>query len=46
MLWIEELWMVESVDDIKSACSVKGVRMTDFEVLNAKICFSTEQNHP
>ena len=35
--WIKELWMVESVDDLKSACSVKGVRMTDFEVLKAKI---------
>ena len=29
--------MVDSVDDIKSSCSVKGIRMPDSEVLNVKI---------
>ena len=29
--------MVESVDDLKSSCSVRGIRMPDFEVLDAKI---------
>ena len=28
--------MVESVDDLKSSCSVRGIRMPDFEVLDAK----------
>ena len=28
--------MVESVDDIKSSCSERGVRMPNFEVLDAK----------
>ena len=29
--------MVDSVDDLKSSCSVKGIRMPDFEVLDARI---------
>ena len=37
MLWIEEVEMVDSVDDLKSSCSVRGIRMPDFEVFNAKI---------
>ena len=37
MLWIKEVEMVESVDDLKSSCSVRGIRMPDFDVLNAKI---------
>ena len=37
MLWIKEVEMVESVDDLKSSCCVRGIRMPDFEVLDAKI---------
>ena len=37
MLWIKEVEMVESVDDLKSLCSVRGIRMPDFEVHDAKI---------
>ena len=37
MLWIKEVETVESVDDLKSSCSVRGIRMPDFEVLDAKI---------
>ena len=29
--------MVDSVDDLKSSCSVRGIRMPDFEVLDARI---------
>ena len=36
MQWIAEVEMVESVDDLKSSCSVRGIRMPDFEVLDAK----------
>ena len=37
-MWIKEVEMVESVDDlIKSSCSVRGIRMPDFEVLDGKI---------
>ena len=37
MLWIKEVEMVDSVDDLKSSCTVRGIRMPDFEVLDAKI---------
>ena len=37
MLWIKEVEMVESVDDLKSSCSVRGIRMPNFEVLDARI---------
>ena len=46
MLWIKEVEMVESVDDLKSSRSIKGIQGPDFEVLDAENCFSTEQNHP
>ena len=36
MLWIKEMEMVESADDLKSSCSVRRIRMPDF-VLDAKI---------
>ena len=45
MHWIKEMEMVESVDDLKSSCSVRGIRTPDFEVLDAKIA-SAAQNHP
>ena len=35
-LWIKEVEMVESVDDLKSLCFVRGIRMPDFEVFDAK----------
>ena len=37
MLWIKEVGMVESVDDLKSSCSISGTEGPDFEVLDAKI---------
>ena len=37
MLWIKEVEMVESVNDLKSSCSVRGIQMPNFEVLNARI---------
>ena len=37
MLWIKEVEMVESVDDLKSSCSIRGTQGPDFEVLDAKI---------
>ena len=37
MLWIKEVEMVESVDDLKSSCSITGIRTPYFEVLDAKI---------
>ena len=37
MQWIKEVEMVESLDDLKSSCSVRRIRIPDFEVLDAKI---------
>ena len=36
-MWIKEVEMVESVDDLKSSCSVRGIQMPKLEVLDAKI---------
>ena len=37
MLWIKEVEMVDSVDDLKPSCSARGFQMPNFEVLDAKI---------
>ena len=37
MHWIKEVEMVESVDDLKSSSSVRGIQMPNFEVLVARI---------
>ena len=37
MLWIKEVELVDSVDGLKSSCSVRGIQMPNFEVLDAKI---------
>ena len=37
MQWINGVEMVDSVDDLKSSRSVRGIRMSDFEVFDAKI---------
>ena len=37
MLWIKEVEMVESVDDLKILRSMKGTRGPDFEVLDPRI---------
>ena len=35
-MWIKEVELVDSVDDLKSSCSVRGIRMPDFGVLDAR----------
>ena len=37
MHWIKELEMVDSLNDLKTLSSVRGIRMPDFEVLDARI---------
>ena len=37
MQWIKEVEMVDSVDDLRSSSSVRGIRMPNFEVLDARI---------
>ena len=44
MQWIKEVEMVDSVDDLMSASSIRGIRMPDFEVLDAKIASALNRN--
>ena len=37
MRWVKEVEFADSVDDLKSSCSVRGFQMPTFEVLGAKI---------
>ena len=37
MLWIKEVEMVDSVDDLMSSSSTRGIHMPNFEVLDARI---------
>ena len=37
MLWIKEVEMVESVDDLKPSCSVRGIPGPNFVLLDARI---------
>ena len=45
MLWIKEVELVDSVDDLKSSCSVRGIRMPNIEVLDAKIASAPVCGH-
>ena len=44
MLWIKEVEMVESVDDLKSSRSIKGTHGPEFELLDAKIASALNQS--
>ena len=37
MQWINEVELVDSVDDLRSSSSIRGISMPNFEVLDAKI---------
>ena len=37
MQWIKEVELVDSVDDLKSSLFVRGIRVPDFELPDAKI---------
>ena len=37
MLWIKEVELVDSVDELRSSSSTRGISMPNFEVLDAKI---------
>ena len=37
MQWIKEVELVDSVDDLRSSSSIRGIPMPDFEVLDASI---------
>ena len=46
MQWIKEVELVDSVDELRSSSSNRGISMPNFEVLGCEDCFSIEQNHP
>ena len=37
MQWTKEVELVDSVDDLRSSFSIRGISMPDFEVLDARI---------
>ena len=37
MQWIKEVELVDSVDELRSSSSIRGIQMPDFEVLDARI---------
>ena len=37
MQWIKEVEMVDSVDDLRSSSSIRGISMPNFEILDASI---------
>ena len=43
MQWIKEVEMVDSVDDLKSSSSTRGIQMPNFEVLDARIASALNQ---
>ena len=45
MQWIKEVELVESVDELRSSSSIRGIQMPNLEVFDAKIA-SAQQNHP
>ena len=42
MQWIKEVEMVDSVDDLKSSLSIRGISMPNFEVFDARITSKEE----
>ena len=44
MQWIKEVEMVESVDDLRSSSSIRGISMPIFEVLDARIASALNKN--
>ena len=45
MQWIKEVEMVDSVDDLRSSSSIRGIRMPDFEVLDARIASALNKSY-
>ena len=41
--WIKEVEMVDSVDDLKSSSSIRGISVPNFEVLDARIASALNQ---
>ena len=46
MLWIKEVEMVDSVDELKSSRSIAGKKFPNFDDAGREDCFCSEQDHP
>ena len=46
MQWIKEVEMVDSVDDLMSSSSIRGIQMPNFEVLDARIASALNKIPP
>ena len=46
MQWLKEVEMVDSVDDLRSSSSARGISMPNFEVFDARIASALNKNHP
>ena len=46
MLWIKEVEMVDSLDELKSSRSVYGTRVSKFRDAGREDCLGPEQDHP
>ena len=46
MQWIKEVELVDSVDELRSSSSTRGISMPNFEVLDATIASAPNKNHP
>ena len=44
MQWIKEVELVDSVDDLKSSRSIRGIQMPNFEVLDKRIASALNKN--
>ena len=44
MQWIKEVELVDSVDDLRSSSSIRGISMPNFEVFDAKIASGLNRN--
>ena len=46
MQWIKEVELVDSVDELRTSSSIRGISMQNFEVLDARIASALNKNHP
>ena len=46
MLWIREVEMVDSLEELKSSRSASGKNFPNFGMLDAEDCFCIEKDHP
>ena len=46
MLWIKEVEVVDSFDELEASRSIAGKNFPNFEMLDVQNCLCSEQDHP